>query len=82
MDDLFATGALQRARLALGRLGAGEHPQRGAVAQADREASGDQPDFVGFDIPDIFVVGYGLDYNDRFRNLPHIAELEAADEGK
>jgi hypoxanthine phosphoribosyltransferase len=35
-----------------------------------------QPDFVGFDIPDAFVVGYGLDYGDRYRNLPYIAALE------
>jgi len=34
-----------------------------------------QPDFCGFDIPDAFVVGYGLDYNDEFRNLPYIAVL-------
>lgn len=30
---------------------------------------------VGFDIPDEFVVGYGLDYEERFRNLPYIAIL-------
>jgi len=35
-----------------------------------------KPDFVGFDIPDVFVVGYGLDYRDRYRNLPYLAELE------
>ncbi len=35
-----------------------------------------QPDFVGFEIPDVFVVGYGLDYNDRYRHLPCIAALE------
>ena len=35
-----------------------------------------QPDFVGFDIPDAFVVGYGSDFNDRYRNLPYIAALE------
>ena len=34
-----------------------------------------QADFCGFDIPDAFVVGYGLDYNDEFRNLPYIAVL-------
>ncbi len=33
-------------------------------------------DFVGFDIEDEFVVGYGLDYNDHYRNLPHIAVLK------
>jgi len=38
-----------------------------------------EPDFVGFEIPDGFAVGYGLDYNDRFRNLPHVAVLEPED---
>jgi hypoxanthine phosphoribosyltransferase len=37
------------------------------------------PDLVVFDIPDEFVVGYGLDYEDRFRNLPHVAALEPED---
>ena len=32
-------------------------------------------DYVGFDIPDRWVVGYGLDYNDRFRTLPYIGVL-------
>lgn len=32
-------------------------------------------DFVGFDIEDAFVVGYGLDYNDHYRNLPDIGVL-------
>jgi hypoxanthine phosphoribosyltransferase len=32
-------------------------------------------DYVGFEIPDEFVVGYGLDYRQRFRNLPFIATL-------
>jgi hypoxanthine phosphoribosyltransferase len=29
--------------------------------------------YIGFAIPDRFVVGYGLDYAEQFRNLPHIA---------
>lgn len=37
------------------------------------------PDFFGFKIPNEFVVGYGLDYNQNFRHLPHIAVLEAID---
>ena len=32
--------------------------------------------YTGFDIPDAFVVGYGLDYNQRYRNLPHIGVLK------
>ena len=31
------------------------------------------PDWVGFEIPDEYVVGYGMDYNEEFRNLPYIA---------
>ncbi len=38
-----------------------------------------KPDYVGFQIPDEFVVGYGLDYADQFRHLPHIAVLEDDD---
>jgi hypoxanthine phosphoribosyltransferase len=38
-----------------------------------------EPDYVAFDIPDEFVVGYGLDYEDRYRNLPYVAALETAD---
>ena len=34
-----------------------------------------QPDYVGFSIPDEFVVGYGLDYAQRFRNLPYLGTL-------
>ncbi len=33
-------------------------------------------DYVGFGIEDAFVVGYGLDYADQYRNLPHIAALD------
>jgi len=38
-----------------------------------------KPDFIGFDIPEQFVVGYGLDYRDLYRNLPYIAVLEPSE---
>ncbi len=38
-----------------------------------------EPDFVCFDIPDEFVVGYGLDYQDAYRNLSFVAALEPDD---
>jgi hypoxanthine phosphoribosyltransferase len=33
-------------------------------------------DYLGFDIPDLWVVGYGLDYADRFRTLPYIGAVK------
>lgn len=35
-----------------------------------------QADYVGFEVPDAFVVGYGLDYDERYRNLPYIGILK------
>ena len=35
-----------------------------------------QPDYVGFKIDDVFVIGYGLDYNGRYRDLPYLGVLE------
>ena len=35
-----------------------------------------QPDYTGFVIPNKFVVGYGLDYNEKYRNLPYIGVLK------
>jgi hypoxanthine phosphoribosyltransferase len=35
-----------------------------------------EPRYVGFEIPDRFVIGYGLDHAERFRNLPYVAVLD------
>ena len=37
--------------------------------------------YIGFAIEDVFVVGYGLDYDERFRNLPHIAVFQPESAG-
>ncbi len=37
-------------------------------------------DYVGFTVPNKFVIGYGLDYQDNYRNLPYIAVLDISDE--
>ncbi len=36
-----------------------------------------EADYVGFEIPDVFVVGYGLDYAERYRNLPFVGVLRS-----
>ena len=42
----------------------------------DRRTAEVKADYVGFTIPDDFVVGYGLDYDQRYRNLPYIGVLK------
>jgi hypoxanthine phosphoribosyltransferase len=39
-------------------------------------------DYVGFNIPNKFVIGYGLDYQQKYRNLPYLAVLEQVEEGE
>ena len=80
LDDIFDTGrTLDRLHRDMLQLGASDvktavllHKQR----QHDVEY---RPDFVAFEIPDEFVVGYGLDFNDEYRNLPYLAVLEPSD---
>lgn len=42
----------------------------------ERRVTDVEVDYVGFQIPDKFVVGYGLDYAQKFRNLPYIGVIE------
>lgn len=39
-------------------------------------------DYIGYEIPDVFVVGYGLDYAQKYRNLPYIGIVEFTENGK
>ena len=78
IDDICDTGAtLNRVCGAIRGLGPAEvrtlvllH-KRLTSAAAPRY----RPDWVGFEIEDRFVVGYGLDYRGRYRNLPYLAVL-------
>ena len=58
----------------------GQHPSTlGLCALLDKPARRVVPitvDYKGFEIPDKFVVGYGLDYAERYRNLPFIGVLK------
>ncbi|MGM0375137.1 MAG: hypoxanthine phosphoribosyltransferase, partial [Chloroflexota bacterium] len=57
----------------------GRHPaslRTCTLFKKDREHVEVPLDYLGFEIPDVWVVGYGLDYADRHRTLPYIAELK------
>lgn len=62
----------------------GEMKKRGAksvrictlLSKPDRRVVDVPVDYVGYVIPDKFVVGYGLDYAQKYRNLPYIGEIE------
>ena len=42
----------------------------------DRRVVDIDVDYIGYDIPDEFVIGYGLDYNEHYRNLPYVGFLD------
>jgi hypoxanthine phosphoribosyltransferase len=77
VDDIVDTGltlaALKRAFEARGprSLRTCVLLDKGGRRQADVPI-----DYIGFTIPDVFVVGYGLDYDGLYRNLPHVAALD------
>jgi len=80
VDDIFDSGRTMQALVE-------ELRNRGAVRvrtlvllrKTGRAEVVMQPDFVGFEIPDAFVVGYGLDFDGLWRHLPYLAVLEADD---
>jgi hypoxanthine phosphoribosyltransferase len=47
-----------------------------ALSRKDRAQLDVKIDYLGFEIPDVWVVGYGLDYADKHRTLPFVAELK------
>lgn len=46
------------------------------LSKPDRREVDIQVDYLGYEIPDVFVVGYGLDYAQKYRNLPYIGIVE------
>ena len=76
VDDIVDTGL----SLSYGRdLLAGRNTQKvltcALLDKPSRRKVDIKADFVGFEIADVFVVGYGIDYAERFRHLPYIGQV-------
>ena len=80
IDDIFDTGhTLNEVTELMRELGPTSLQSAVLLLKTGRQEVDWKPEFVAFDIPDEFVVGYGLDFNDEYRNLPFLACLEPSD---
>lgn len=80
LDDIFDTGKTLAAVLGcIAQMEPASLASAVLLHKQGRQQVDLQPDFVAFHIPDEFVVGYGLDYQDLYRNLPFLAVLEPHD---
>ena len=80
VDDILDTGrTLQKAVAHLRAKGAQTVRSCALLDKPSRRIVPFEADFVGFKIEDAFVVGYGLDYDGRHRELPHIAKVTFLD---
>jgi hypoxanthine phosphoribosyltransferase len=80
LDDILDTGqTLSHLVQYLKGLGAASVRVGVLLRKQGRQKVPLEPDYCGFDIPDAFVVGYGLDYNDEHRSLPYVAALDPED---
>lgn len=77
LDDIFDTGqTLTHVMASLTRRQPGSLKSAVLLWKEGRQRVAIVPDYYVFRIPDVFVVGYGLDYNDEHRHLPYIAALD------
>jgi hypoxanthine phosphoribosyltransferase len=80
VDDIFDTGHTLAALICqVGALAPRSVRSAVLLRKLGRQQVDISPDHVAFEIPDEFVVGYGLDYQDAYRHLPYVAVLEPHD---
>jgi hypoxanthine phosphoribosyltransferase len=73
VDDIFDTGHTLEATIErLRQLGAGDVKSVVCLEKTRERDAKIRPDWVGFVIEDEFVIGYGLDFDGKYRNLDHI----------
>jgi hypoxanthine phosphoribosyltransferase len=77
VDDIFDTGqTLEQLLVDFDELAPRSLRSAVLLRKRGRQRVAIEPDYIAFEIPDEFVVGYGLDYQDIHRNLPYVAALE------
>ena len=77
VEDIVDTGrTLKEVTRLLKNKGAKEVKVVSLLDKPDRRVVDIKADYVGFTIPNEFVVGFGLDYNQKYRNLPYIGVLK------
>jgi hypoxanthine phosphoribosyltransferase len=78
LDDILDSGQTIRLVTSVLRERGAASVRTCVLLRKDRPAAREiAVDYVGFDSPDAFVVGYGLDYDNYYRNLPDIVTLKA-----
>lgn len=78
VEDIIDSGlTLAYLRSQLARRGPASLRICALLNKPERRSTDVRVDYLGFDIPNVFVVGYGLDYAEHYRNLPYIGVLKA-----
>ncbi len=77
IEDIVDTGkTLRKVKGILNNKGARDVKVASLLDKPSRRVVDETADFIGFVIPDKFVVGFGLDFNQKYRNLPYIGVLK------
>jgi hypoxanthine phosphoribosyltransferase len=77
LDDILDTGHTLHHLVDLLRKSGAQSIRVGVLLRKiGRQTVPFEPNYCGFEIPDVFVVGYGLDYNDEYRHLPYVGVFD------
>ena len=77
VEDIVDTGrTIQEVKRLMYNKGASDVKVVSLLDKPDRRVVDINADYVGFTVPNEFVFGYGLDYNQKYRNLPYIGVLK------
>ena len=77
IEDIVDTGrTIKEVKRLMYNKGASDVKVISLLDKPDRRVVDIEADYVGFVVPNEFVIGYGLDYNQKYRNLPYIGVLK------